>query len=450
MTNDYHKGITIQYNYLNLPQRVTFSNNRTISFTYDATGKKWRKLVNDGVNMPKVRDYIDGVEYTSNKGYPNYTSNVSRDIINFSEGYIQYDASTTSNYSWQGWVYKYALKDHLGNTRVVLSDRNDDGIVGVADIEQINNYYPFGMNMDGPWNGANGAFKYQYNGKELSSEFGLNWNDYGARFYDPAIGRWNGVDALAEKYIAHSPFHYANNNPVKYIDIDGRGLTSTHTDKNGEVKAVYDDGDYGVYEHEDWEKDKKTYSTTNTSAGGKLMGKTEFWDEFVSPDSHKAEGHIIFSDDKDESWDKALELFHEEAMKYNLEEIAKMSKSHQRFDIKTDIGTNQSPGWAYNGVMTGRKLLGKYYSARSAGNFLAGWNGSTGKLYGFGVSDETYMKLAGALQVQKYNVSNAIDLVSGVIEPFGPPPYYGEQAYSGRMIQIGLTFGRKGGFKRTP
>ena len=267
MINDYHKGITIVYNYLNLPQQITFSDGKTITFTYDATGKKWRKTTSDGQNFPNVRDYIDGVEYTSNKGYPNYTTNVSPDIIHFSEGYVQYDASTTSNYSWQGWVYKYALRDHLGNTRVVFSDRNDDGIVGVTDIEQINNYYPFGMNMDGPWNGASGAFKYQYNGKEFNSDFGLNWNDYGARFYDPAIGRWNEADPLAEKMRRHSPYNYGYNNPMRFVDPDGR---------QGEDWVI---GKNGIR----WDHNATSQSTTQ--AGEIYLGKklAFFFNSYIDP-----------------------------------------------------------------------------------------------------------------------------------------------------------------------
>jgi RHS repeat-associated protein len=197
---------------LSLPIRITFSDGRKIEFIYDATGRKWRKtVINANGSTNNYRDYIGDAEYKEGQ----------QDIIHFSEGYVQRDATTDSDPKLRGWVYKYNLKDHLGNTRVTYSDRNCDGLVGTSDIEQVNHYYAFGLNMEGPWNGVDGAFKYQYNGKELNRDFGLEWNDYGARMYDPAIGRWTTIDPLVGKYLRWSPYHYAKDNPIRFIDPTG-------------------------------------------------------------------------------------------------------------------------------------------------------------------------------------------------------------------------------------
>ena len=85
------------------------------------------------------------------------------------------------------------------------------------------------------------AYKYKYNNKELLDELDLNWYDYSARNYDTALGRFMNLDPLAEKYQACSPYNYTLNNPINFIDPDGRDPIYG---KNfwGKTKLIGDDG----------------------------------------------------------------------------------------------------------------------------------------------------------------------------------------------------------------
>jgi RHS repeat-associated protein len=200
MVTDNSKGITgstgIVYNLLNLPQSIS---SKGIVYTYSATGEKLRRAVTSGSNTTYT-DYISGIEYDGAAGAETIS------FIQTEEGRIL--APTTAP------NYEYALTDHLGNSRLSF----DTG-TGVARTEQQDNYLPFGLDISVGTIGSPQNY-YLYNKKELQPGLGLY--DYGARFYDPVIGRWTTIDELAEKYYSTSPYNYVVDDPIKNIDPDGK------------------------------------------------------------------------------------------------------------------------------------------------------------------------------------------------------------------------------------
>ena len=122
----------------------------------------------------------------------------------------------------------FYIKDHLGNIRVTLDEQGS--VVGYDD------YYPFGMQMDGrSYNQGLEDNIYKYSSKELDEEQltggKLDWYYFGARYYDPDIGRWLRVDPMADKFPNLSPYTYPYNNPIRYTDPTGMAGDDTNEDE---------------------------------------------------------------------------------------------------------------------------------------------------------------------------------------------------------------------------
>jgi RHS repeat-associated protein len=194
LTADLNKGYTsILYNYLNLPKRVgTATAGQYISYIYDAGGSKLAKIGTTGT----YTYYAGGFVYNGS----------SLSYIIHEEGYIE-----------PSGAYKYYLKDHLGSVRLVVNTTGTGGT-----IERQTDYYPFGMTI-AEYNAS--VVDYGYNGKELQDDLinskKLDWYDYGARFYDPQLGRWNVIDPMIEKHFDYSGYAYSYNNPVRFMDLMG-------------------------------------------------------------------------------------------------------------------------------------------------------------------------------------------------------------------------------------
>lgn len=294
-----------------------------------------------------------------------------------------------------------------------------------------------------------GVPPYRFNAKELDEETGLYY--YGARYLDPTSVGWLSVDPLFEKYAGMSPYNYCAGNPVRYIDPNGE---STHISEDGTVIGVNNDNDLGVYINAKDTEDKpkfifneyeKMCSDKNrikvSYIGGKKIGETEYWDEFISPETGE-----IFSGIKirqNDSFDEIVERYHDKAQREDLKTVASKSGGGGEYDVKYHLG------------MYGAKLEGKYVTTRSVGNYLAAYNAATCTYFKCHISFETFQKLAGALHIEESHgkhltfTQKASIVISGKYsgcsdeKAFQTPPTFGEVSYQYRMSKKGWNHANK-------
>ncbi|MBO4985314.1 MAG: hypothetical protein J6C87_06700, partial [Bacteroides sp.] len=217
-----------------------------------------------------------------------------------------------------------------------------------------------------------------------------------------------------------SLYTYCHNSPVNLVDPTGC-LASTHTDSIGNVVAVYNDGDLGVYRHKaNAEETRKIladeYSATNTSAGGERMGETLEWNSFVNSKSGKPIGEILFGSylARDEI-KRSINALNFKGINplYILSFYAVNARNGGIFDLK------------YGRTYTGSQISeGKYISMRDAGNFLAGCVAQKNGLF----AEDTYIAY-GAFQLAGNDIFSMFAKFS-LAKKLGAVGYYGEEPIS--------------------
>lgn len=239
MTSDMNRNLRLQYGLIhNMPVRISFSqvgggggggsipDERKASSTTQIIART--ALVNTTTYSGEITNHYTWQGRKLGKSLRNSQGTLTLDetyydelMLNFgkpsrishADGYVSLDENGEA-------TFYYYLKDHLGNVRSVITPNTD----GKPIVVQANDYFPFGMSFESPIPNlsykSTTTNKHKYNGKEEQPMPG-KWLDYGARFYDAQLGRWHGIDPLAEQGRRWSPYTYAFDNPIRYIDPDG-------------------------------------------------------------------------------------------------------------------------------------------------------------------------------------------------------------------------------------
>ena len=179
-------------------------------------------------------------------------------------GYIPNDTTKEETFFYHS--------DHLGSTSYITDDK--------ANITQYDAYLPYGELLVDEHSSSE-DLPYKFNGKQFDEETGLYY--YGARYMNPMASIWYGVDPLAEKYTTTGGYVYTLNNPVKFIDVDGREWTQT-TDKNGNTVITVSlnlsfNGDFSAAQMENY---KTTISSEfnrmiSDASDGRMSGVIKFY-----------------------------------------------------------------------------------------------------------------------------------------------------------------------------
>ena len=217
------KGVVAtRHNFLNLPDTVQFQNGNQIINSYLADGRKVKavyKTYSTGIVVPQDAVYHGNASYSTSTDewdghymYRSWYGDTPRMfMVQTPEGYV--GANYVGIDSHRNYAYYYYVHDHLGNVRIT---RNSQGYYADQSLE----YYPSGVLFGRSTEKERQP--YMFGGKELVSMHGLNEYDFTGRWQYSIIPSFTSMDPLCEKYYSVSPYVYCLNNPLKYVDPDGK------------------------------------------------------------------------------------------------------------------------------------------------------------------------------------------------------------------------------------
>lgn len=208
--NDPYRGVSnINYNHLNLPVLIDLGGGKRVELKYDAEGNMLeKKIFNTGSVILENRTYNNSMEFVAYG-----TGNQALEMITHSQGY--YKPSVSRHF--------YTILDHLGSTRIVYTDADNNGIISqtATEILDENHFYAHGMEMMSPSWFNSAEYNYKFNGIERTQNIGLNIDLAFYRGLDPVLGKWYQIDPAAESVYYMTPYCAMGNNPILFADPNG-------------------------------------------------------------------------------------------------------------------------------------------------------------------------------------------------------------------------------------
>ena len=231
LTQNLEDGIEdIEWNIYGKVEKVSKTNGTLIAYRYDGTGNRILKEVRTTTTIHTnfyLRDASGNVMaiYEDTRPINSPTTNIilKEMPIYGSSRLGQYRPKTDAKKTALGQrIYEFA--NHLGNVLVTLTDNKVPQTDGTYEsvVLSASDYYPFGMAM-GERTFSNESYRYGFNGKENDTDFGNDQliQDYGFRLYCPENARFLSVDPLSPSYPWYTPYQFAGNKPIAFIDLDG-------------------------------------------------------------------------------------------------------------------------------------------------------------------------------------------------------------------------------------